>query len=114
MSGNRQMHDSSSVGGAPPALMVETEELRVAGNRLLELAASVAAARTTGMCHQTAVWGSPDASSAGQRFADRFGYLLGSFSDELDSAGHALRLSAEGYDYIDAHVAQSLATTDQP
>ena len=114
MAGSRQAHDSGSPGGTPAALLVETDELRAAGNHLLSLAGAVAAVRDAGMCHNTAQWGTSEAGAAGSRFADRFGYLLGSLSEEVDSAGHALRLSAEGYDYVDSHVAQALAATDRP
>lgn len=103
-----QAHDSGGAAGTWPALLVETDELRSAGNRLLEQSDVLGQARSAAMCASTAEWGSPAAAAAGTRFADRFKHLIGALSDEVDAAGHELRLSAEGYDYVDAAVAQEL------
>lgn len=104
-----QAHDSGGVGGTWPALLVETDELRSAGNRLLEQSDVLGQARSAAMCSSASEWGSAAAADAGVRFADRFKHLLGALSDEVDAAGHELRLSAEGYDYVDAAVAQEMS-----
>lgn len=107
-----QAPDSGGAGASPPALLVETDELRSAGNRLLEQADVLGQAQSAAMCASTSEWGSADAAAAGTRFADRFTHLLGALSDEVDAAGHELRLSAEGYDWVDATVAQTMTSTE--
>lgn len=88
---------------------VDSDELRHAGNRLLEISDTVLRAGSTDLCVRTDTWGSVVARAAGGRFAGRFGYLLRTLAEELEDAGHQLRLSAEGYDYVDMDVAGRLA-----
>lgn len=94
---------------------VDSDELRRAGNRLLEASDTVLRAATAELCSRTDSWGSAAAHEAGDRFAARFGHLLRTLADELDDAGHQLRLSAEGYDHVDMDVSGRLtAMTRDP
>ncbi|WP_448630978.1 hypothetical protein [Cellulomonas soli] len=92
----------------PAGMEVDSDELRHAGNRLLEASDAVLRASSGRLCSGADSWGSGQAGLAGGQFAARFAHVTRSLADELDDAGHQLRLSAEGYDYVDADVATRL------
>lgn len=96
--------------GIPDSFWVDQEELRSAGNRLLELGDRLADEASRDVAAHASAWGPAPLADAGTRFRDRFAHLVRGLSREFDAAGHELRLHAEGYDWTDADIAMRMRT----
>ncbi|AEE46692.1 hypothetical protein [Cellulomonas fimi] len=94
----------------PDSFWVDQEELRSAGNRLLELGDRLGDEASRVVAARAPQWGPTALADAGGRFQDRFAHLVRGLSREFDAAGHELRLHAEGYDWTDADIAMRMRT----
>ena len=96
---------SSDYADVPAHLLVDTDELRRAGNATLADSDSIETASHHVHMAGSSSYGSGALKTAARQFSDRFSYALGQLADDTDAAGRSLRGTAEAYDYMDTSVA---------
>lgn len=98
----------TSDADAAPFLLVDTDEMRSAGNATLADSDLVETASKHILMPSSSDYGAGDVKAAARRFSDRFSYALQQLSAEVEEAGRTLRGTAEAYEYMDTSAADTL------
>ena len=88
---------------------VDTDDLRATGNALLGVGDGVEASGRREVLGARGSWGHGVLTGAGDRFADRFGYLVEGLGQETADTGSSLRGKAYGYEEADWAATVNLA-----
>jgi len=96
---------SSENGDVPAHLLVDTDELRRAGNATLGDSDSIETVSHHVHMAGSSAYGSGALQTAARQFSDRFSYALGQLAEDTDEAGRSLRGTAQAYEYMDTRVA---------
>jgi hypothetical protein len=96
---------SDEHGGTPAHLLVDTDELRRAGNATLADSDHIETASHHVHMAGSSSYGSGSLNTAARQFSDRFSYALRQLAEDTDEAGRSLRGTAQAYDYMDTSAA---------
>lgn len=99
-------------GQTPAFLLVDTDELRSAGNATLADSDQIELAGRHVSMASSSSYGSSDLHAAARRFADRYSYALEQLAADVEEAGRSLRGSAEAYEYMDMSASDALSRLD--